>query len=174
MTTTCSSWKFAGLGLLCWACATSRPGASPETKTKAASRTFNSAHSHESPVTDERPQLEPFREWMQIARGVGNGHALPNVRLTTVTISTSSQRGKEHYCEQGPVEAGATFGVVEALQLEDDRTLYYIIERVEDGQWRYQVHFDGETSAGSPECATCHEQGKPDPFFRSFRDVACR
>lgn len=116
----------------------------------------------------------PYVQWTEISHGSGNGHVLPDVHVAMVMVSASNDLAKSYYCEGRPFEPGATFGIAEALQLDDDKTLYYIIERTSDEQWRYLVHADGETVDGAPLCADCHAQAGIDPFFRPFRDVGCR
>ena len=62
----------------------------------------------------------------------------------------------------------------EAMVLADGRRLYYIIERSEDGSFRYLIHADGETNVASESCATCHERDRRSPFFYPGRAFACR
>lgn len=118
--------------------------------------------------------MSKYGQWTELARGSGNGHALSNVGVSKVALLVSNEAATVHYCTQREVERGASFGIAEAMTLEDERTLYYVIERERDGRWNYLIHADGETIPGDALCRNCHESGRLDPLFRAFRSAGCK
>lgn len=152
------------------------------------------APEHTAPVTSapRTHASEPARQttrgptdgWFEVWQGNGNGHALATVHVENVAIHVSSDVAKAFYCE-GPFATAESvpavaFGVTEVLLLGEQRRLYYQIDhdpldQQPRGAWRYSIATDdGETIAGSPLCAACHERGSSDPFFRPFVTTGCK
>ncbi len=168
--TTSHSCSWLGLGALSWSCSLPPPAPgihvpNPETTTAASVAT--------SSAPPEPAPPNPYGEWTEIARGVGNGHALPGVEELSVSVTASDERARGYYCNGPLADALAPFGIAQTMNL-NERSLHYVIELGADGRWRYSIHEDGETISGGPLCAACHEQGRPDPLFRAFRATACR
>lgn len=175
MTTRCSSPRLVWLGLALAACAPSRP--TPTSHATAVGVTTASEPLPQRlprPASSSQSTAANYGRWSEISRGDGNGHALWNVRIATVTVLASNDLAKSYYCEGRKLEDDATFGIAEAMVQDGERRLYYVIERARSGDWEYRIDIDGETIVGSPLCANCHEQGRADPFFRAFGSPACR
>lgn len=118
-------------------------------------------------TTHERVEtINPRAEEVVVYRGQGFGHVVPDVNLKQVIITVDSPLSYARYCEDSTPEVNERVEVSEVVTLDTGEEVRYLIRRL-GAAWTYAIRDDdGETPIACERCASCHESGRPSPFFR--------